>query len=164
MRNKIVTVLMMVMAIIGVQSCDNDELISVIGNDLYFKAVNLSVDSDREYGAKSCGPVTTISLSIGVTINGETTTQSFTSKSNELLVMPGNEIEIIFYPSCDEETEATIYLPDGTKREVTVSNPSFKWFVPENFVSKMEITGESRYKRKGSECRETGRIILTPIN
>lgn len=154
----------MVMTIIGIQSCGNDDLITVIGDNLYFKAVNLSVDGEGEVSAKSCGQVATISISIGVTVNGETTTQGFTSKSNELLVMPGNEIEITFYPSCVEETEATITLPDGSKRKVTASNPSFKWFVPENFTSEMEITGESRYKRKGSDCREMGRIILTPIN
>lgn len=154
----------MVMSIIGIQSCSNDDLITVIGNNLYFKAVNLSVESDRENGAKSCGPITTISLTIGFTQNGETTTQSFTSKSNELLVMPGNEIEITFYPSCSEETEATIFLPDGTKRKVTVSDPVFKWLVPDNFSSEMEITGESKYKRKGSDCHETGTILLSPIN
>lgn len=153
----------MVLTFIGIHSCNNEDLVTSIGNHLYFKAVNLSVDSNRENGAKSCGPVTTISVSISVTVNDETTTQGFTSKSNELLVMPGNEIEITFYPSCAEETEATISLPDGTKRKVKGTNPSFKWAIPDNFTSEMEITGESRYKRRGSECHETGKIILVPI-
>lgn len=145
------------------QSCIDEDPIIVVGYNLYFTAVNLSLDEEGQNKAKSVGPYITTTITLGITVNGETTSQSFSTTSNELLVLSDNEIEITFYPSCEEETEATLSLPDGTTHKITKSNPSFRWRVPNNINKSMEIRGESHYKRKGSECREAGLIILTPI-
>ena len=162
MKIKMINTLLMIFAIISMVSCDDTDPI-IFGNNLYFKAINLSVDSDRTEGAKSYGVIVSTTVTISYTYKGETVSQSVSSKSNELLVRPGNELEITFYPSCQEESEAIISLPDGTTRKVTTQNPTFKWTVPADISKEMEITGESHYKRKGDECHERGRIILTPL-
>lgn len=158
--NFIKLVMIAVIAVIF-QSCDTDD--PIIGKDLYFEAVNLSMDSNRENIAKSGNTVVSTTITISVTVNGETVSQSYSKTSNELFVLPGNEIEITFYPSCEEETEAVISLPDGTTQRVTTSKPSFTWIVPDDGSQGMKITGESHYERKGDKEFGTGSIILTTI-
>lgn len=161
---KIDLIKLIVMAVIAVifQSCETDDPV-IIGKDLYFEAINLSMDSNRENMAKSSNTIVTTTITISYTINGETILQSYSKTSNELLVLPGNEIEITFFPSCEEESEAVISLPDGITRKTTSSNPSFTWIVPDDITKEMKISGESHYKRKGDKEFGTGSIILTPI-
>lgn len=153
---------MMFCVMIGLQSC-HKEKISIIGNSLDFKAVNLSASENGQVDANSTGTVITTTLNVSLTINGETTSISVTCKSNELPVRPGDEIELTFYPSCPEETEALISLPDGTNHKVTSTSPSFKWTVPNNFIDGLEITGTSHYETDDADYTETGLIRLIAI-
>ena len=100
---------------------------------------------------------------MNVTINGETTTVSGTKKSDELPVMAGDEIEIQFNPSCPEQTEAYFTMPDGTSHKATVADPSFKWTVPADFTSGMQINGETHYETDDCIYNRTGAITLIEI-
>lgn len=153
---------MMLCVMIGIQSC-HKEKISIIGNYLDFKAVNLSASGNNQVDANGSGTVITTTLNLTLTINGEVTSISVTCKSNELPVQIGDEIELTFYPSCPEEKEACISLPDGSTRKVTTSSPSFKWTVPDNFTDGMEITGTSHYETDDAEYNVSGLIILKAI-
>lgn len=148
--------------ILGLQSCDSTKP-TIESNNLDFKAVNLSASGNGQVDANGSGTVVTTTVNLTLTINGETTSVSVTCKSNELPVQVGDEIEITFYPSCPEESEAYISLPDGSTRKVTASSPSFKWTVPDNFFDGMEITGTSQYETDDTEYKESGLIILKAI-
>lgn len=148
--------------ILGLQSCDNKPTIE--SNNLDFKAVNLSASGNGQVDANGSGTVVTTTVNLTLIINGETTSVSVTCKSNELPVQVGDEIEITFYPSCPEETEAYISLPDGSNHKVTASAPSFKWTVPDNFIDGMEIIGTSRYETDDAEYKESGLIKLIAID
>lgn len=146
----------------GLSSC-RDPKPAIYGNNLDFKAVNLSVGSDDQVKARSSGSIITMTVTVNITINGVLTTVSLTSKSNELPVQAGDEIELTFYPSCPEETEAFISMPDGSTHKVSMISPSFKWIVPDNFTDGMEIRGESHYETNDAEYIESGMIILKAI-
>lgn len=89
----------------------------------------------------------------------KTTSLSGSSKSNELPVLAGDELEIQFTPTCPEQTEAYFTLPDGTTRKLTV----FKWLVPENFAHGMQIKGESHYETDDNIYNKTGVITLIAL-
>lgn len=57
---------------IGLQSC-HKEKISIIGNYLDFKAVNLSASENDQIDANGSGTVITTTLNLTLTINGEAT-------------------------------------------------------------------------------------------
>lgn len=143
-------------------SCDNKTTIE--SNNLDFKAVNLSASGNGQVAANGSGSVVITTMNINLTLNEEITSISVTCKSNELPVQVGDEIEITFYPSCPEENEAYISLPDGTNNKVTATYPSFKWIVPDNFTDGMEITGTSHYKTDDAEYNESGLIRLIAID
>lgn len=147
----------------GLQSCDSSKPI-IESSNLDFKAVNLSASGNGQVNANGSGTVITTTVNLTLTINGETTTVSVTCKSNELPVKVGDEIEITFYPSCPEESEAFISLPDGSNRKVTDASPSFKWTVPDNFTDGMEIIGTSHYEIDDAEYKESGLIRLIAID
>lgn len=146
----------------GLSSC-RDSKPTIYGNNLGFNAVNLSVESDSQVTANSSGSIITTTVNLNITINGVLTSISVTSKSNELLVQAGDAIELTFYPSCPEETEAFISMPDGSTHKVSMISPSFKWIVPDNFTDGMEIRGESHYETNDAEYIESGMIILKAI-
>lgn len=100
------SIMLMAFAILwGFQSCTGDDpKVTINSNSFDFKVVNLSVDDGKL--TATGGTSVTVNWSVNVSINGETTTASGTKKSNELPVMEGNEIEIIFSPSSPEQTEA----------------------------------------------------------
>ena len=83
--------------------------------------------------------------------------------SDELPVLAGNELEVPFPPAWPGETEAYFTLPDGTTRKLTVSEPTFKWIVPEDFVSGMQIKGESHYETDDNIYNMTGVITLITL-
>lgn len=128
-----------------------------------FKVTNLTVDEGKlvAYGGKQS---VTVNTTIIITIkNGQTTSVSRTYKSDELPVRAGDEIEILFEPSCAEQTEAFFTLPDGTTRTATVSSPSFRWTVPADFNPGMEIKGESRYETDDFIYELTGSVTLIDL-
>lgn len=161
MKSKIIFMLIAIMLIPGLQSCDDDPKITINSNDFAFKAINLTVD-DGKLTANGGTPVT-VNWTVNVTKNGETTSLSGSSKSNELPVLAGDELEIQFTPTCPEQTEAYFILPDGTTRKLTVSEPTFKWIVPEDFVPGMQIKGESHYETDDNIYNKTGVITLIAL-
>lgn len=148
--------------ILGLQSCGDDPKITINTNDFGFKATNLTVDNGK-LTATGGSTVTTINWTVNVTINGESTTVSGTSKSNDLPVRVGDEIEIQFIPSFPEQTEAYFTMPDGTSHKVTVNAPSFKWTVPNDFNPGMQIEGKSHYETEDAIYNETGVITLIAL-
>ena len=146
--------------------CNHDNLVELIKTtaDLKFKAINCSAGGEDKPTAQSNKELdTSITISVTMIINGQTTIKGITKKGNELPVMAGNEVEIEFTPSCPNETEAFFTMPDGTTQKVTTSSPSFKWIVPDNIKTGMEIKGESTYKKENTEYEASGKIILISI-
>lgn len=162
MKTHIVPVLEFLTLLMGLSSC-HDPMPTIYGNNLDFKAVNLSMESDGQVAANSSGILITTTVNVNLIINEMLTSVSVTSKSNELIVQAGDEIELTFYPSCPEETEALISMPDGSSHKVSLLSPSFKWIVPDNFTNGMEISGESHYETNAAEYMESGVIILKTI-
>lgn len=136
-------------------------------SDIKFKAINCSVESDNEVVAmtKAYGTctITNTILNIPISVNGSATVSIVVRNGNELPVVAGNEIEVIFEPTRQNETEATFTLPDGTVRTVTATSPSFKWTVPENFKSGMVIKGESKCMDDHVIYEASGSITLIAI-
>lgn len=147
--------------IMGLQSCGDDPKVTINSNDFDFKAVNLTVDDGKL--TATGGTKVTVNWTVNITINGENTTISGTKMSDELPVMAGDEIEIYFSPSCPEQTEAYFTMPDGTTHKATVSAPSFKWTVPDNFSSGMQIKGETHYETDDYIYNRTGTITLIAL-
>lgn len=162
MKIRIFSYLTLFCVAIGLQSCESKPTVESYSLD--FKAVNLSASGDGQIDANSSGAVITTTVNVNLTINGETTSVSITCKSNELPVRAGDEIALTFYPSCPEETEAYICLPDGSNQKVTATSPCFKWMVPDNFTDGMEITGTSRYETDDAVYKVTGLIKLIDLN
>lgn len=161
MKTKFTFVLMAFAMLLGLQSCGDDPKITINTNDFGFKATNLTVDNGKL--TATGGSTVTINWTVNVTINGETTTVSGTSKSNELPVRVGDEIEIQFIPSFPEQTEAYFTMPDGTSHKATVNAPSFKWTVPDDFNPGMQIEGKSHYETEDAIYNETGVITLIAL-
>ena len=165
MKNKkaLLSGLMMVVLALGVLSCEGAKP-KIVSNGFDFKAVNLSADSDNEVAAiAGRGMVVSSNWTIKVTSNGQTIIVDGQSKSNELPVEAGDEVEITFNPSEPEEKEAFFTMPDGTTRKVTADAPSFRWTVPADFTSGMKIEGESHYKTDDAVYTQLGEIYLVEI-
>lgn len=162
MKSKIIFTLITIVSILGLQSCNDDPKITINSNDFAFNAVNLTVD-DGKLTANGGTPVT-VNWAVNVTVNGETTSVSGSSKSNELPVLEGDELEIQFSPTCQEQTEAYFALPDGTSRKLTATEPTFKWIVPQNFSPGMRINGESHYETNECIYNTTGVITLIALD
>lgn len=146
--------------LLGLQSCDEPK-ITIDTNGFGFKATNLTVDNGK---LTAIGNSTLIfNWVVNVTINGIPTTVSGESKSNELPVMAGNEIEVQFIPSCQEQTEAYFTMPDGTSHKATINAQTFKWTVPDNFTPGMQIKGESHYETEKAIYNEIGVITLVAL-
>lgn len=161
MKTKITLMLMAFAIILGLQSCGDDPKLTVNSNDFDFRAINLTVDDGKL--TASGGTTVTVNWTVNVSINGQTTTVSGTTKSDELPVMAGDEVEIYFTPSCPQQTEAYFTMPDGTTHKTTVSAPSFKWTVPDNFTAGMQIKGESHYETDDCIYNIVGAITLVNL-
>lgn len=161
MKTKITSMFMAFAIMLGLQSCGDDPKITINSNDFDFKAVNLMVDNGKL--TATGGTTVTVNWTVNVTINGQTTTFSGTKKSDELPVMAGDVIEIYFTPSCPEQMEAYFTMPDGTSYKATVSAPSFKWTVPDNFSAGMQIKGETHYETEDCIYNRTGTITLIAL-
>lgn len=161
MKTTIAFTIMAIAMMLGLQSCSDDPKITISSNDFAFKAVNLSVDNGKLTAIG--GTNITTNWTVNLIINGETTTISGTSKSDELPVRAGDEIEIQLNPICSEQTEGRITLPDGTSRTLTATPPSFKWTVPDDFTHGMEIKGESHYETDDMIYNLTGIITLVDL-
>lgn len=132
--------------------------------NINFEAVNCSAEGEKKPTAQASGIVNlTVTNTFTMIINGQSTVVTTITKSNELPVIAGNEVEIIFTPRCPEETEAFFTFPDGKTQKVTASSPSFKWTVPDNFKSGMEIKGDSSYETEEAKYKALGKIILVSI-
>lgn len=162
MKINVIYYLTLLSLVFGLQSCDSTKP-TIEEDNLDFKAVNLSASGNGQVDANGSGTVVTTTVNLTLMINGETTSVSVTCKSNELPVQVGDEIELTFYPSCPEEKEAYLSLPDGSTRKVTASSPSFKWTVPDNSFDGMVITGTSHYETDDAKYKESGLIILKAI-
>lgn len=158
MKTKITLILMVIAVMLGLQSCIEDPKITVISDDFNFKAVNLTVrDGERNTAYSN---VITVNCTIRIEKNSGISLESDSINVNELPVMPGDEIEIQFIPSCPEQTEAYFTLPDGICHKATVNTPTFKWTVPNNFIPGMQINGESHYETDDCIYNGTGAITL----
>lgn len=144
----------------SLQSCE--EKITINTKDFGFEATNLTVNEGK-LSAYGGGTTVNVNWTVNITVNGETTTVSGTSKSDELPVRAGDEIEIQFTPSCPEQTDAYFSMPDGTSNKVTVNTPTFKWTVPDDFTPGMQIKGESHYETEDAIYNETGVITLIAL-
>lgn len=160
MKSKIAFAIMAIAMMLGLQGCDHDKA-TISTNNLTFNAINLTVDKGQL--SATAGTPVTVNWTVNVTVNGETTTLTGTSKSDELPVMAGDEIEIQFTPSCPEQTEANFTLPDGTTHKATASSPSFKWTVPADFTPGMQIKDESHYETDEYKYNQTGAITLIEL-
>ncbi|MDE5886404.1 MAG: hypothetical protein K2H46_02330 [Muribaculaceae bacterium] len=127
-----------------------------------FKAVNLSVD-DGKLSAHSGSPFVTNTTVVNISVNGQPSTITVTSKSNELSVRRGDEVEIVFTPSTSDETEASFTLPDGSTKILTAIDHTFEWTVPDNFTSGMQIKGETHYETSSAIYHQTGVITLIEL-
>ncbi len=153
--------------LLAVQGCDKDKdeepgKISANGG-VYFKAVNLSPTLGTHLYASTTLTVFTVNWTVDVTVNGNTATVSGESMNDELPVMAGDEIEVVFVPACESETQASFQLPDGTSRTVTAANPSFRWTVPDDFTSGMKIEGRCEYEDNGTPIVKTDEITLISL-
>lgn len=160
MKAKLTFILMAFAIMLRLQSCDDPKPI-INSNDFDFKAVNLTVDNGKL--TATGGTTVTVNWTVNVIVNGQPTTVSGTKKSDELPVMVGDEVEIYFAPSCQEQTEAYFTMPDGTTHKATVSAPSFKWIVPDNFSAGMQIKGETHYETEDCIYNRTGTITLIAL-
>lgn len=158
MKTKLIFMLMAFAIMLGLQSCGDNPKLTVNSNDFDFKAINMTVDNGKL--TASGGTTITVNWTVNVTVNGQTTTVSDTKKSDELPVMTGDEVEILFTPSCPEQTEAYFTMPDGTTNKATTNSPSFKWTVPDNFSAGMQIKGETHYETDDCIYNRTGTITL----
>ncbi len=138
------------------QACSHDDPVIKI-NSLSFSVKNLS-DLNGTI-VKSTDENVTYTWNININVNGNKYSYSGTSNKNVLPVLAGNEIEVTFNPSADEN-EATLTLPDGTIRKVTREEPSFKWTVPQTITTGDQITGISFYRKENVEYKNTGRILF----
>ncbi len=138
------------------QACSHDDPVIMI-NSLSFSVKNLS-DLNGTI-VKSTDENVTYTWNINIDVNGNKYLYSGTSNKNVLPVLAGNEIEVTFNPYADEN-EATLTLPDGTIREVTREEPSFKWTVPQTIKTGDKITGISFYRKDDAVCKNTGRILF----
>lgn len=161
MKTKIAFMTMAVAMMLGLQNCKDDPKIISISNDFNFKAINLTVDDGKL--TATGGVSTTVNWTVNVNVNGEITTVSGTSSTNELPVMAGDEIEIQFTPSCPEQKDAHFTMPDGTSHKTTVEAPTFKWTVPDNFTPGMQITGQTQYETGDHIYTKTGVITLVEL-
>lgn len=161
MKSKILLVLIAIATTIGLTGCSDDPKITIRSNDLAFKAVNLSVDNGKL--SATAGTSEIVNWTVNITVNGEMTSVSGTSESNKLPVRAGDELEILFTQTCPEQTEAHFTMPDGTTRKLTVSEPTFRWNVPENFAPGMQIKGESHYGTDDYTYDESGTITLIAL-
>lgn len=162
MKTKFTFMLMAFAIMLGLQSCGDDTKLTVDSNDFGFKAINLTVDGGKLTAVG--GTIVSVNWTVNVTINGQSATVTGTCKSDELPVRAGDEVEIRFSPSCPEQTEAYFTMPDGTTHKATVNAPNFKWTVPDNFTSGMQIKGESHYETEDAIYNETGIITLIALN
>lgn len=162
MRTKLLAIFTALVMMLVTDGCGNDPVVTVNSNDFEFKAVNLSA-GDGQLTASSGSATVTVSWTVNVTVNGETTIVSGTNKSDELPVRPGDEIEVRFTPSSAAQKEACFTLPDGMTQKVTASSPSFRWIVTDGFVPGMKIKGESRYEDDDCIYNQSGSITLVSL-
>lgn len=160
--SKIFTSILLVGLMVILQACPKDPKLVRDDEAINFKVVNLTFDNGK-LTAYCSNQTVTENYTFSVTINGQTTIVTRTKKSNELPVMAGNEIEVTFKPSYAEETEAYFTMPDGASYKATAANPTFKWTVPSNFTSGMQIKGESRFETDDFIFHHTGIVTLIAI-
>lgn len=158
---KTVNVVILIVLMLCAWGCGDDSpVISTTTKDLSFSATNLS-DLNR-ITVNSTSENVTFNWTINMDINGNKKSYTGTSKKNVLPVLAGNEIEVTFKPSADEN-EATFTLPDGITRKLTRTEPSFKWTVPQTIKTGDQITGVSSYRKDDMEFKNTGRILFEVI-
>lgn len=146
------------------QACSPDpnpvSAITITNNLLSFSATNLSDENKTK--VNSTDENITFNWTINLDINGNKSSYSGTSKKNVLPVLAGNEIEVTFKPSTNQN-EATFTLPDGTTQRVTKAEPSFKWTVPQTIKTGDKITGESSYRDGDVASKSIGRILFEVV-
>ena len=167
MKTKLILMLALLTTIMMLQGCCDDCVpdkakTKVISNDFTFRAKNLSVDNGK-LSAMSGSVTTSVTWTVNIVKDGQTISVSNSSKSDELPVLAGNEIEIRFEPSRAEETEAFFTMPDGSVHCASAESPSFIWTVPSDFTPGTEIKGESHYETKDYIYDMHGVITLVEL-
>lgn len=158
MKTKLAILLSAVVIMLGLESCSS----KATSSDFFsFNAVNLSVENGSL--SATAGITGTKNNTVTININGTSSTITVTHEINELPVMPGNEIEVRFTPSCPEQTEAYFLMPDGTSEKLTASSRTFKWTVPADFTPGMKIKGESHYETDDFIYNLSGTITLISL-
>ncbi|MBO5427210.1 MAG: hypothetical protein J5996_02150 [Prevotella sp.] len=146
------------------QACSPDPnpvpAITITNNLLSFSATNLSDENKTK--VNSTDEDITFNWNINFDINGNKSSYSGTSNKNVLPVLAGNEIEVTFKPTTNQN-ETTFTLPDGTTRKITKVEPSFKWIVPQTIKTGDQITGESTYRDGDVASKSTGRILFEVV-
>lgn len=161
---KLTLAVAMIMAALGLNSCEDFEKHNILGiNMLNFTAENISLDSDRPVKATSAtSENSTSTVTVTIVVNGESHTSTIIN-DNRLPVMPGNVVEVCFRPTCEEHTEATFTMPDGTILKATAMNPTVQWVVPDNVADGMQIIGASQYEKGKESYKISGSITLKLI-
>lgn len=158
---KTMNAVVLIVLMFGICGCENDDpVITTTNNLLSFSATNLSDENKTK--VNSTDENITFNWNINFDINGNKSSYSGTSKKNVLPVLAGNEIEVTFKPTTNQN-EATFTLPDGTTRKVTKVEPSFKWTIPQTIKSGDQITGENTYRDGDVASKSTGRILFEVV-
>lgn len=131
--NKILFTLAVLFGSLMLTGCGDDPKLKVEANDLVLDAVNLT------NGDKAVSGGVTVNVTTSITVNGETSV-SVTKVNDELLVSPGDEIQITYKPG-NGENEALLTFPDGEQKALTRSSSSCTWTVPQ--ISSGNITAVS---------------------
>ncbi len=155
----------LIVLMFGICGCedgdDNPEpAITITNNLLSFSATNLSDENKTK--VNSTDEKIMFNWTINLDIDGNKNSYSGTSKKNVLPVLAGNEIEVTFKPTTNQN-ETTFTLPDGTTRKVTKAEPSFKWTVPQTIKTGDQITGESTFRDGDVASKSTGRILFEVV-
>lgn len=87
---------------------------------------------------------------------------SFSLTSNQMVASPGDEIEIKYTPT-GEENEAVFTIENGETYEATAENPSIKFNIPDVMPEKMIIQGEAEYTKDNVKYLRTGNIEILSL-
>lgn len=86
------------------------------------------------------------------------------SYSNEFWIGRNNQVKFTFHPSCPEEKEVILYLPDGTTQTLTAENPDYTWATSSDYYTfsgyNNYITMTSHYERDGMRYEAEGYVYM----
>lgn len=145
------------------KDCDCDGFVTTT-NNFAFRTVNLSSTGETPLSAASGSIIVNTTVTVSITVNGETKKTTMSKSSNELPVVPGCEIEVSYDLKDASDASASFALPDGTNLNLNGASNSFKWTVPQSVKDGDKIEGECQYKIQKGKYHESGFIILKLID